>query len=173
MMIKVRFQDEAVAEAAEARYRRSDFSLDYRHRRAAKVHPPSPAQSIDRTLGIQEGVDFMIIADTLVVVFASETKELIAFDAYTNWEQWTMATGFALPRLSGAGRICLVDPLPEERCDISVAPVYTYSKDECLLEISLDREQEGSNYYRVSNRLVVGVRRGILVSLLVQQLELA
>jgi len=172
MTLKFEIQEGAPSEAADVRYRQAEFSLDYRHRRAAKLHGSSLAGSIDETLGIRGAADYLVIASTLVMVFEGETKELVAFDAYTNRELWMTPKGFTVPELSGAGSVCLVDPLPDGRIDLSVDPVYSYSEDGCFLQISLGRVPEGSNYYQVSDKLIVGIRCGMLTSLLVQGLKL-
>ena len=170
-MLMVKFHIGASAEADEASYKASEFSLVYRHRPEVHVHASRLADRIDATLGIRRDADFLVIADTLVIVFSRESRELVGFDAYTNQERWRTSTDIALPDISGVGKVCLLDSLPEGRLDLCVIPTYAYSDAQRLLEISLDRVPEGAEYYRVSNQLVVGVRSGMLTSLLVQGLR--
>lgn len=171
-MLMVEFHSGASAEADEARYKASEFSLVYRHRPEVHAHASRLGDYIDETHRIGRDADFLVIADSLVIVFSRESRELVGFDAYTNQERWTRSTDITLPDISGVGRVCLVDSLPEGRLDLRVIPTYTHSDERPLLEISLNRVPEGAEYYRVSNRLVVGVRSGKLTSLLVQGLRM-
>jgi hypothetical protein len=163
----VEFQSGPVAEADAATYKASEFSLVYRHRPSVDDRAPSLADRIDATLGVRREADFLVIADTLVIVFSRDSRELVRVDAYTNQEHWRRTTGIALPEAAGVGKVCFVDSLPEGRLDLSVHPRYAYSDAERVLEISLDRVSEGAEYYRVSDFLVVGMRNRMLASLLV------
>jgi hypothetical protein len=171
-MLIVEFHSGASAEADEANYKASECSLVYRHRPEVHVHASCLADRIDETLGIRHDADFLVIADTLVIVFSRKSRELLGFDAYTNQERWRRSSDIALPDISGVGKVCLVDSLPEGRLDLCVIPRYAYSDAQRLLEISLNRVPEGAEYYRVSNRLVVGVHGGMIISLLVQGLRI-
>jgi hypothetical protein len=67
-------------------------------------------------MGIQRDEDSLLIADTLVVVFSGEGKELIGLDAYANQEHWRRSASMKLPEISGVGRVCLVEDLAHAFC---------------------------------------------------------
>jgi hypothetical protein len=114
--------------------------------------------------------NFLVIADPLVIVFSRASGELIAFDAYTNQALWKRTRAPELPEVSGGGQICLDNSLPGGRFDLSLTPRYAYYEEQRLLEVSLDQDSEPAEYYRVSDRLVVRVRRRMLSGLLLQGL---
>jgi hypothetical protein len=122
-------------------------------------------------MGIQRDEDSLLIADTLVVVFSGEGKELIGLDAYANQEHWRRSASMKLPEISGVGRVCLVEDLAGGRRDMRVKPIYTYSNVQDILEIALSRVRNESQYYRVSNRLIVGICGAMLASLFLQGLR--
>lgn len=169
-MPMIEFQSKACAESNEATYSTSGLSLVYRHGAEDPESSSHEANRIGETLGIRRDADFLLIADTLVISFSRETRELVGFDAYTNRERWKQLTGIAYPKISGVGRVRLTHSLPEGRLDLRVIPDYAYSDAQSLLDISMNREPEGTEYYRVSHGLVVGIAGGLLTRLLVHDL---
>lgn len=169
MIAVIEFRNEELAPVEEATYNSAEFTLLYRQRPPIKEHRSTLADQIDATLRIDRGADYLVIADTLTIVFSRGTRELVAFDAYTNRGLWGRAVDMVVPDLSGTGGIYLLDSLPEGRLDLCVSPTYTYSDTQSLLKITLGCDAD-AKYYRVSNRLLVGLHREGLASLLVQGL---
>jgi hypothetical protein len=171
-MLKINIQIGPMAEVARTTYGRSEFALEYQQQPSAG-EPPTLASAIDDNLGIRDRKKFLAIADTLVITFAGENMELVGVDAYTNCDRWLRSSTLALPTSSSAGRVCLSGSFPDDRVDLEVIPEYTYSDEQQLLQISLSKFQESVRFYRVSERLVVGVSGDKLVTLLMQDLSIS
>jgi len=167
----IEFRNGELATAEEATYNSVEFSLLYRHRPQIKEQGSTLADKIEANLNIDSHANYLVIADTLTIVFSKRTRELVAFDAYTNRELWGKTAEMVLPELSGTGGVYLLNPLPERRLDLCVNPICSYSDKQSLLKIALCHDDK-SKYYRISPRLLVGLRRERLVSLIVHGLEM-
>jgi hypothetical protein len=168
MTLNVEFRAGTASNTTRAAYRRGEFSLEYSHRRSRDGLSPTLVRAINERLGIREAPSFFAIADTLTLVFAGAERELVAVEAYTNSQRWRRPGGILLPGLSGDGQIYLADTFQDDRIDLGVIPDYDYVEEDRLLRVSLRADQEGADYYRVSDSLIVGVARGELVVLLIQ-----
>lgn len=172
MKLGVEYRSGSIAKAIRASYRRDDFSLDYRHEVLPPVSSPNLGSAIDESLGIHHERNVLAIADTLTVAFGGEQSELVAFDAYTNEKLWSRSSSLVLPPLSGSGRLFVSKPIRDDRIDLGVIPEYTCSQDRGLLRVSLGQEAMTPTYYRVSDHLIVGIVRGNLTMLLVENLSI-
>lgn len=166
----IEFRNGEIATVEEATYISADFSLVYRQRPPIKEHRPKLADHIEEILMISCRENYLVLADTLTIVFSRQTRELVSFDAYTNCNLWERAAGdIILPELSGSGGIYLFDSLLSGRLDLCVKPTYTYYDTRSLLKIALNHNPE-SKYYRISSQLIVGLNHTGLASLLMQGL---
>jgi hypothetical protein len=167
----IEFRHEAMAVVEEATYHTDDLSLIYRHRPSATAHPPklNLAEHINAHMRIDCSENYLIMADTLAIMFSRETRALVAFDAYSNCELWRKDDQCSVPEPTDKGGIYLAASLPDGRHHIPVSPTYSYCGDRSLLRICLGQTLE-ARYYRVSNQLVVGVSGGQIASLLLQGL---
>lgn len=170
-MVTIEFQSGPIARATEATYVSAEFALNYRHRPELATRTPRLVDAVEEALGVRRPGDSLVIAKTLTLVFSAETRELVAFDAYTNLERWERTDDVAVPSVSGAGALHLLESLPDGRIDLPVDPRYRYSDSRSLLRIDLSLSLEEPIFYRLSDRLVVGVQRRVLSSLLVLDLE--
>ena len=171
MTFTVSFQSGIAAAASRALYRKNDLSLDYRHQQVCSLPPDRLADAIDATLGVSRHANYFVIADTMVILFAGGDRELIGVEAYTNWERW-LPHKLTPPKVSGQGRVCLSDLLPDDRIDLGVVPKYAYSIATRALRISLVTDQDDVSYYRVSDHLVVGLNDRRLAVLVVEDLTI-
>lgn len=147
--------------AARAAYRKSDLGLQYEKEGTPQDY--STRARVDSTFGI-EPVQWLGIADTLVMVFSGSDAELVSFDAYTNSGLWEHTTELAMPEVIGTGVVRLVGPPSDtDRIDMGVVPQFWYCERQSRLRIGFGRQV--AQYYRVSECLIVGVDEGTLASL--------
>jgi hypothetical protein len=178
MNLPVEIRDTGMARSARAWYRPPDFALEYCHPQAEPPTEGNLARHIDEQLGIQSSPHFLAIADTLVIQFVGDGQELVRVDAYTNWVHWLKVNRLVFPQLSGTGRIHLrgladlCKSPGDDRIDLGLTPTYTYSERDRLLQVSFSDALEHTEYYRVSERLVVAIESGNLASVILQDLSI-
>lgn len=170
MTVRIRFKPAALATIVEARYRRPDLSLVYRHGRLEPVSTFALVDAIEKRLGIRRDRPILVCADTLVLTFEGEAQELTGVDAYTNWEQWKPVSDLKAPSVAAVGRVCLAEKCDDDRMSLAVVPEYVYSREEGLLRVRLALPRRGARYCRVSGHLVVGVSGDMLSELWIEKL---
>jgi len=171
-MFTVEFLDGPIAETICAEYRCKEFSLDYQHNPASTTRQTSLADAIDKIVGIRERNEWLVIADTLVITFRGVAREMVSIDSYTNWQRWSRSRSLEFPKVSRHGSVCLGRLPTDERVNIGVVPKYTLSEDREVLQISLASDTSETDYFRVSDRLVVGIENNKLVTLLLERLTI-
>lgn len=172
MSVRVKYEPAPIAGTVEASYRRDDFALTYLHRPSESPDLPMLRDVIEERLGIRRGISVLVIADTLVLTFRTEAKQLIALDAYTNWEHWKRVPELKVPPIAGLGRVCLTERVDDDRMSLAVVPEYVYSRKQRLLCLRLAFSREETSYYRASSQLLVGISGDVLTELLIENLAI-
>lgn len=171
MTLPLEFRPSAMT-PAQALYRKSEFALAYTLEQPPQEARSHPVQSrVDADLGISVP-KWLVIADTLVMVFSGPGAEFVTFDAYTNIDHWRTRADIPDQDLIGVGSVGLgAPPRDTDRIDLAVVPQFYFSPSQSRLLITLGRE--GLKHYKVSTCLVLGLDDEGLASLQVNDLTLS
>lgn len=150
-----------------ATYRASDMALGCV---CEQVPVRRTVQSaIDTVLRIPDP-KWILIADTLSLVFSGPDAHLVSVDAYTNMARWEVCATLPLPVAAGIGAACLAAPPDSDRVDLGVVPRFRYASSEHRLLIDLGRVS--TDYYQVCACLILGADDRGIASLIVTDLRL-
>ena len=144
-------------------YYASDLALEYGHATSIS-YPSRRVDEINKSLNIRVP-DFRVIADTLTILFAGEEFELVGIDAYTNRHTWIASETLSFPALSGIGKIYCCFGENSDRLDTMNVPKFAYNESIQLLHILINDVESSTEYYRLSDSLIVGMSDNSLNSL--------
>jgi hypothetical protein len=154
-------------------YRRSDFSLEYKPNREA-----APAQNVLVPTDIIEYVKqreleraVTIAVGDLVLVCRWIDGLFLQFDAYTNDRQWVVTREDPVPYLTGSGELYARWSTGEaDYGSLEGEPCYKTSEDRTWVKIEVATAKDVS-YYQVAQNLVVGLSQGMLVDIVMLNLQ--
>lgn len=138
-------------------YHRASFSLEFKGSlkpalREKKVLP----EMLDEKFGCIKSDKYFVIADTLTLVFAGASKNLVSLDAYTNCNMWLESQNEELPSVIASGSLSICnEPEFSDRIDLKCSPIFQYSELGRWIKISLHKGNS-QVYYSVGRNLLAG-----------------
>jgi hypothetical protein len=155
-------------------YRRSEFSLEYvlSEPRKRPSHPRDLAEWIDRSRGIDNPRRFLLIGDTLTLVFEGSDFRLTSLDAYTNIAKWERTEEEQPPEGHDTGALILQGvPSDTDRWALKTGPVYEFSEKSRWLRVSFEKCARTA-CYQVGSDLLVRLKDARIAELVLLNIQI-
>ncbi len=149
--ILLRVLEQQNEENGKGLYYRKDYALEY----------ALSSQAMKRA--------FLLIYDTLTVVFEARSGLFVSFDAFTNIDEWKLQDKIVLPPISKCGALKILEACGDNRHSFEIVPNYVYSP-EGILKIELDKDERDSEYSYIAKNLIVGIKDHRITSFILTEL---
>lgn len=149
-------------------YVSTDLSLEVRL--SYNVRPMSFAKQIDGWLGIRDK-RILLIFGSLTITFSGENLLLESIDSYTNNKKW-LVDEVASPVTTDMAALTITTSSDDDRFSFDLDPVYVFDETKGLLLIKLS-ENKGTRFHRLTNNLIIGMTEEKLVSLFIENINIA
>lgn len=125
-------------------YNQEEFTLEYEIEKQSKKK-------------ISEAT-YLLIYDSLTIMFDFEKKEFISLDSYTNKKNWKYQSQIKIPNIFKKGSLKVKEGFEDtDRYSFSLVPTYEYSS-KGILKIYLTTDYQDSIFFLISKDLIVGMK---------------
>jgi hypothetical protein len=174
MHFKIINLNEKNLSTGECIYSQNDYYLEYieiQHCNKTENKKSLANQINERMMIDSKSDNFLVIVDTLTLVFDKKKGDLKTLDAFTNKNRWIKNLAKKIPQTIDNGILTLCNfANNDDRDSINIFPKYEYPGTDDWVRIVFF-EDKNIQYYKVSSNLIVGLTNGKLSEIFLLNLK--
>lgn len=141
-------------------YRHQDLVLEYVGGKDTKHRTPTLGETIDEGLGINRPQFYLLIADTLSLVFSGPDLCFVSYDIYANRELWRKSVDRRLPDVRARGALTILEHSADtDRLSLDSIPSLEIDTAGEWIRIVMT-DSVATDYFEIAKDVLVGLVGG-------------